>query len=64
MYRRGGKKSLKSRKAPGPKTKLTTDEKKLIIKLIENPATEYGFETPLWTCKKIKKLIKEYSADN
>ena len=59
MYRRGGKKALKSRKAPGPKTKLTTEEKKLIIKLIKKPATEYGFETPLWTCKKIKQLIKD-----
>ena len=57
--RRGGKESLKSRKAPGPKPKLTVEEKKLIIKSIESPATEYGFETPLWTCKRIRWLIKQ-----
>lgn len=58
-YKRGGKKALLSRKAPGPKPKLTTEEKKLIIKLIKEPATEHGFETPLWTCKRIKWLIKK-----
>lgn len=58
-YRKRGEKALKSRKAPGPESKLTTEEKKIIIKSIESPATEYGFETPLWTCKRIKWLIKE-----
>jgi len=58
-YRRGGKKALKSRKAPGPEPKLTIKEKKHIIKSIESPATEYGFETPLWTCKRIQWLIKK-----
>jgi len=58
-YKHGGEKALKSRKAPGPKPKLTIEEKKMIIKSIESPATEYGFETPLWTCKRIKWLIKE-----
>jgi len=58
-YRRKGKKALKSRKAPGAKTKLTIEEKRLIVQLIRKSATEYGFENPLWTCKKIQQLIKE-----
>lgn len=58
-YRAHGKKVLKSRKAPGPNTKLTGDEKKFVAKIISKPATEYGFEDPLWTCKKIQKLVKE-----
>lgn len=59
LYKRCGQEALKSRKAPGPQTKLSEKEKKKIIKFIEKNATEYGFENPLWTCKKIKQLIKE-----
>jgi len=59
IYRRGGKKALKSKKAPGKEPKLTVKEKKLILTLIEQSAVEYGFETPLWTCKKIQQLIQE-----
>lgn len=58
-YRKEGKKALKSSKASGPETKLDIEERKLVIKLIRKPATEYGFETPLWTCRRIQQLIKE-----
>lgn len=59
LYKRQGKEALKSKKAPGPDTKLAKEEKKKIIELIKKPATEYGFENPLWSCKKIKQLTKE-----
>lgn len=58
-YRGGGKKALKSKKAPGPEPKLAPDEKKIVLELLEEPATEYGFEDPLWTCRRVGWLIKE-----
>ena len=56
-----GKNSLKSTKAKGKKPKLTEEEQKRIIFLMIKPATEYGFENPLWTCKKIQRLMKDYT---
>lgn len=58
-YKERGLKALKRTKAPGAKPKLTHEEKKKIIKYIKNPATEYGFETPLWTCKRMQQIIKK-----
>jgi transposase len=58
-YKKNGKKSLRSRKAPGPRPKLSKEDAKNIIKLIKKPATEYGYETPLWTCKRIQQLVKK-----
>ena len=56
-YRRKGKKELKSKKAPGPSHKLTLAEMKDLLRLFRENAIEYGFETPLWTCKRVKQVI-------
>jgi len=48
---------LKSKKAPGAKPKLAQEERKILVKLIMKPATEFGFIDPLWDCKRISKLI-------
>lgn len=58
QHRRGGEAALKTKKAPGPSPKLERVEIKNILDLIRRPATEFGFETPLWDCKKIQQLIK------
>ena len=58
-YRKKGKHALKSTKAPGPAPKLTIKEAKHIIRCLKKPATEYGFSTPLWTCKRVRKVIQE-----
>jgi transposase len=59
VYRREGKKALKSRKAPGPDLKLTDDEIGGLMKHLEKDATHFGFETPLWTTKRVGLLIKK-----
>src|SRR3989344_909290 len=46
-----------SKKAPGAKPKLAQEERKILVKLIMKPATEFGFIDPLWDCKRISKLI-------
>lgn len=58
-YKRKGKKGLKSRKAQGPSYKLTVEEMEMLLKILRDDATLYGFETPLWTCKRVQQIIKQ-----
>jgi len=63
-YKRNGKKVLKSKKSTGRPSKLNEQEINELLTLFENDAMQYGFETPLWTCKKIKKIIKQRFGKN
>lgn len=56
-YKRHGKNSLKSKKAKGAEYKLSKEEMKNILSWLNDDATIYGFETPLWTCKKVQQII-------
>ena len=58
-YRRHGRKALKSKKAKGPEPKLSQEDRQHILSIIKNPAGDYGFETSLWTCKRLQQIIKE-----
>jgi transposase len=53
-----GRKSLKSKKAPGPSPLLTENQFKKLKKYLHQPATELGYLTDLWTGPKIRHLIK------
>lgn len=57
--RRGGRSAIKRRKAKGAQPKLNVEHKKEILSWIKRPAMELGFETPLWTCKRVQLLIKK-----
>lgn len=58
-FKKGGKKALKSKKAPGPTPKLREKDIERVLKKLKRPATEFGFETPLWTCKRLRYLIQK-----
>jgi len=58
-YNRGGKETLKATKSTGRPSKLNEREINELLTFFENDAMEYGFETPLWTCKKIKKILQQ-----
>lgn len=58
-HRRYGKKQLKSKKSSGRPLKLTEKEMKDMVKFLYDDATIYGFETPLWTCQRLKNLIQD-----
>lgn len=60
-YRREGKTALKSRKAQGPSYKLSNEEMSLLLSALEENAMQYGFNTPLWTCKRVQQIIKKSS---
>lgn len=59
LYKKFGRDSLKKRKAPGPKRKLEVKEIKRLLDFLKKPATELGFETPLWDCPRLGQLIKK-----
>ena len=58
-YKNKGFNGLNQKKASGATPKLSYSEAKKLIKMLEKTADYYGFESPLWDCKKITQLIKE-----
>lgn len=58
-YREYGKSALKSKKAIGPATKLRQEDVENLLQKLKKPATDFGFETPLWTCKRLSFLIQK-----
>jgi transposase len=57
-WRRDGQRALKERKATGRPPKLDCKRHgKAILELVKHPATEYGYEHPLWTCQRIRQVI-------
>jgi len=57
-FKRKGKKALKRTKAKGAKPKLRISHKRQILNWLKQPATDFGFETPLWTCPRVKQIIQ------
>ncbi len=60
-YKRGGRRALLSKKAPGPKPKLSARESAKIISSIRSPATKFGFKTPAWSYWKVQHLIWKFT---
>jgi len=58
VYKQNGWKGLKRRKAKGAEPKLNKEDKTQIISWLRKSAMEFGFETPLWDCKRVQTMIK------
>src|SRR3989344_6169015 len=58
IWKERGKSALKSRKAKGADPKLDKSDQKQIILWLKKSALDFGFETPLWDCKRIQRIIK------
>src|SRR5271165_3554778 len=57
-WRRDGQRAIKERKATGRPPKLDCKRHgKAILELVKHPATEFGYEHPLWTCERIRQVI-------
>ena len=59
IYKQKGLSGLKRRKAKGAKPKLNKEDKKQVISWLRKSALDFGFETPLWDCKRIQRMIKQ-----
>jgi len=61
IKKRNGKKALQRKKALGPAFKLTSEEMQTMIQLLRENAITHGFETPLWTCKRLQQTIQDHT---
>jgi len=57
IYKRKGKSELKRKKAKGAGYKLSQEEIKVLLNILKDNAMNQGFETPLWTCKRVQQII-------
>ncbi|MBI2630547.1 IS630 family transposase [Candidatus Pacearchaeota archaeon] len=57
LYKRNGKNILQRKKAKGADYKLSKKELDEILSMLNDDATIYGFETPLWTCKRVLQMM-------
>lgn len=57
-YKRGGLRALWHRKAPGRPRRLTTGQRKDLLKLLAQGALKLGFPTDLWTLKRVAQVIR------
>jgi transposase len=57
-FRRGGKAGLSVKKAPGRRPRLTATQRRGLVRRLLKGAVSQGFSTDLWTCPRIKQLIR------
>lgn len=57
--RRHGVEVLQRRKAPGARPKVGKDEQRRLMTLLRRSAIDFGFETPLWDCSRVRWLIQD-----
>ena len=60
LYRKHGVSGIKSKKATGRPTKLTTADLKNLSKILIKGAKTAGFSNEFWTSKRILKVIKDH----
>ena len=59
-YRDRGPEALKAKPAPGRPPKLTQNERQELQELLLEGAQAAGFDTDLWTCPRVAKLIRKH----
>lgn len=55
--REGGVAALYKRKAPGPKPRLSEEQRARLPKLLERGAEAYGFRGDIWTRERVAEVI-------
>lgn len=58
MVREGGIAALHPRSSPGPPSKLTPFQMRLIPDFLSHGAEAYGFRGDVWTCRRVAEVIK------
>lgn len=58
-YKTEGEAGVKARPAPGPRSKLTDEQKEQLEDLLLKGAEAAGYPTDLWTCPRVTELIQE-----
>lgn len=55
--RRGGRRALRVRSAPGRPPKLSARQRQALVRLLTRGATAHGYATELWTTARVAELI-------
>jgi transposase len=58
-HRRGGDDALAAKPASGRPSKLSVRQRRGLAKCLLRNATDLGFATNLWTCRRIAELIEQ-----
>jgi len=59
QYRAGGKAALKKAGRAGRKPRLNEPQRQRLVKLLLGGPERLGYQTPLWTCPRVARLIEE-----
>jgi transposase len=59
QYRAGGKAALRSAGRAGRKPRLNEPQRQRLVKLLLRGPEHLGYQTPLWTCPRVARLIEE-----
>jgi transposase len=59
-FQSGGQKALKAKPAPGRPPRLTSKQKKHLVRLLIQGAMAHGYRTELWTTQRIADLIERH----
>lgn len=52
-----GDQGLKAKPHPGPKARLNPTQKRRLVSLLKKGAVAAGYESDLWTCRRVRDLI-------
>jgi len=58
-YQHNGRRGLKARPIPGRPALLTSKQRAKLVRWVLQGPESFGFETSLWTCKRIGDLIHQ-----
>ena len=59
-YEKKGLKALASKPHPGPTPKLSEKHRKKLVRLLQKGPPAHGYNTHLWTLKRVAELIYNY----
>ena len=55
----GGLAALAAKPHPGPKPKLTNQQRQQLLAILQRGALQAGFATALWTCQRLAEVVRK-----
>lgn len=59
IYRQEGRQGLVAKPVPGRPTKLKAAQSKELVKILDKGAVASGYQTDLWTCPRVAKVVEK-----
>lgn len=58
-YQQGGAAALRAKPHPGPRPKLSPQQRKRLLQLLSQGPRAHGYSTELWTLRRVAQLIEQ-----